>query len=51
MMLPQLHQRDEQDDGSRGNAQSPYRTVYNWFTEGFDRPDLIESKVLRDELP
>ncbi len=23
-MLPQLHQRDEQDDASRGNAQSPY---------------------------
>ncbi len=51
MMLPQLHQRDEQDDASHGNAQSPYRTVYNWFTEGFDRPDLIEFKVLLDELP
>ena len=26
MMRPQLHQRDEQDDASRGNAQSPYRS-------------------------
>ena len=26
MMLPHLHQRDEQDDASRGNAQSPYRS-------------------------
>ncbi len=25
-MLPQLHQRDEQDDASRGNAESPYRS-------------------------
>ncbi len=24
--------------------------VYNWFTEGFDTPDLKEAKALLDEL-
>jgi len=26
------------------------RTIYDWFTEGFDTPDLIAAKVLLDEL-
>jgi hypothetical protein len=25
--------------------------VYDWFTEGFDTPDLKDAKVLLDELP
>jgi hypothetical protein len=24
--------------------------IYNWFTEGFDGPDLKEAKVLLEEL-
>jgi hypothetical protein len=24
--------------------------IYNWFTEGFDTPDLKEAKTLLDEL-
>jgi predicted ATPase len=24
--------------------------VYNWFTEGFDTPDLKEAKALLEEL-
>jgi hypothetical protein len=24
--------------------------VYDWFTEGFDTPDLIDAKLLLDEL-
>jgi hypothetical protein len=24
--------------------------IYNWFTEGFDAPDLKEAKALLDEL-
>ena len=24
--------------------------IYNWFTEGFDLPDLKEAKALLDEL-
>ena len=24
--------------------------VYGWFTEGFDTPDLLEAKMLLDEL-
>jgi len=24
--------------------------IYNWFTEGFDMPDLKDAKVLLDEL-
>ena len=38
---------------SQGNAKEAYdllAPVYNWFTEGFDTKDLIEAKVLLDEL-
>ena len=24
--------------------------IYNWFTEGFDTPDLKDAKTLLDEL-
>jgi hypothetical protein len=24
--------------------------IYNWFTEGFDTPDLKDAKALLDEL-
>jgi len=24
--------------------------IYNWFTEGFDTPDLIDAQALLDEL-
>ncbi len=24
--------------------------IYNWFTEGFDAPDMIDAKALLDEL-
>ena len=30
-----------------GDLLSP---IYDWFTEGFDTPDLIEAKALLDEL-
>jgi hypothetical protein len=26
------------------------RPIYDWFTEGFDAPDLKEAKALLDEL-
>jgi hypothetical protein len=24
--------------------------IYNWFTEGFDAPDMIDAKALLDEF-
>ena len=27
-----------------------FATIYSWFTEGFDTPDLIDAKALLDEL-
>jgi hypothetical protein len=24
--------------------------IYNWFTEGFDTPDLLDAKALLDRL-
>ena len=38
------------DDGGRQKARDLLAPVYNWFTEGFDTPDLIEAKHLLDEL-
>ncbi len=38
---------------ARGRGTQAYdllAPVYNWFTEGFDAPDLIEAKALLDEL-
>ena len=39
-----------QSQGKRKEAQDLLAPVYGWFTEGFDTKDLIEAKVLIDEL-
>jgi hypothetical protein len=31
-------------------SRSPQGSVYGWFTEGFDTPDLKQTKALLDEL-
>ena len=36
--------------GKRQEACDLLAPIYNWFTEGFDAPDLIEAKALLDEL-
>jgi len=36
--------------GKRAKAKKLLEEVYNWFTEGFDTPDLIEAKTLLEEL-
>jgi tetratricopeptide (TPR) repeat protein len=38
------------DSGRRTEAYSALSTIYRWFTEGFDTPDLIDAKALLDEL-
>jgi predicted ATPase len=38
------------DQGRRAEARDLLAPVYNWFTEGFDTPDLKEAKTLLDEL-
>ena len=38
------------DQGRRTEARELLAPVYDWFTEGFDAPDLIEAKALLDEL-
>ena len=38
------------DQGKRAEARELLAPVYNWFTEGFDAPDLIDAKALLDEL-
>ena len=38
---------------SQGKWQDAYELlapVYDWFTEGFDAPDLKDAKALLDEL-
>ena len=34
----------------RGEAHTMLGEIYNWFTEGFDLPDLKDAKTLLDEL-
>jgi tetratricopeptide (TPR) repeat protein len=34
----------------RSEARALLATIYNWFTEGFDTPDLKDAKALLDEL-
>ena len=34
----------------RDEARAMLTGIYNWFTEGFDLPDLKEAKALLDEL-
>ncbi len=38
------------DQGKRAEARDLLRPIYNWFTEGFDAPDLKDAKALLDEL-
>jgi predicted ATPase len=38
------------DRGKRAEARDLLGPIYNWFTEGFDAPDLKDAKVLLDEL-
>ena len=38
------------DQGKRTEARELLTPVYDWFTEGFDAPDLVEAKVLLGEL-
>jgi class 3 adenylate cyclase/predicted ATPase len=38
------------DQGKRHQAHSLLAPVYGWFTEGFDTPDLRESRVLLADL-
>jgi tetratricopeptide (TPR) repeat protein len=36
--------------GRTADAQRELAAIYNWFTEGFDTPDLIEAKSLIEKL-
>jgi class 3 adenylate cyclase/predicted ATPase len=38
------------DQGKRQQARGLLASVYGWFTEGFETPDLKEAKALLDEL-
>jgi predicted ATPase len=38
------------DQGKRAEARDLLDPIYNWFTEGFDAPDLKDAKELLEEL-
>ncbi len=38
------------DQGKRQEAHNLLAPVYDWFTEGFDTPDLKEAKAVLDEV-
>jgi predicted ATPase len=38
------------DTNRRDEARAMLTEIYNWFTEGFDTPDLKDAKALLDEL-
>jgi tetratricopeptide (TPR) repeat protein len=38
------------DQGKRAEALDLLGPIYNWFTEGFDAPDLKDAKALLEEL-
>ena len=38
------------DQGKHAEARDLLAPIYNWFTEGFDAPDLKDAKALLDEL-
>jgi predicted ATPase len=38
------------DQGKRTEARDLLGPVYDWFTEGFDAPDLLEAKALLEEF-
>jgi hypothetical protein len=46
MSLSRLWQRQGKDRA----AHQQLATIYNWFGEGFDTPDLCEAKALLDVL-
>lgn len=39
-----------QQQGKREEAKKILSEVYDWFTEGFDTPDLLEAKTLLEKL-
>jgi predicted ATPase len=39
-----------QQQGKTGDARNLLAPVYNWFTEGFDTPDLKDAKALLDSV-
>jgi predicted ATPase len=39
-----------ESQGKRLQARDLLGPIYNWFTEGFDAPDLKDAKALLDEL-
>jgi predicted ATPase len=39
-----------QQQGKRAEARALLATIYDWFTEGFDTPDLQDAKALLDAL-
>jgi predicted ATPase len=39
-----------QSQEKRDEARELLEPVYSWFTEGFDTADLIDAKMLLDEL-
>lgn len=46
MSLSRLWQRQ----GKPNDARQRLAKIYNWFTEGFDTPDLTEARTLLDKL-
>ena len=38
------------DTGRADEARAVLTEIYNWFTEGFELPDLREAKALLEEL-
>ena len=38
------------NDDAATEARELLAGLYGWFTEGFDTPDLIDAKVLLEEL-
>jgi predicted ATPase len=38
------------DTNRPDEARTMLGTIYNWFTEGFDLPDLQDAKALLEEL-
>jgi class 3 adenylate cyclase/tetratricopeptide (TPR) repeat protein len=38
------------EQGRRDEARKMLAEIYNWFTEGFDTPDLKDAKALLDDL-
>src|SRR5262249_7696604 len=38
------------DQGKQHEARDLLAPIYGWFTEGFDRVDLLEAKALLDAL-